>query len=311
MKPPVRAGSIDSGPQRSKDRNHLAARAPLAGRLRATPSARVPRRAVARSLPPYAPLESYAAYTPYTPYPIDESFERSPWFARAGSTSVSRAMAIAIIVAVAALLVALGNRAYADPIEAIIRARLQPALPAGLDVARVYLPVRLAGLEVDPARVAVEAPRELRAGRPSIKLTVGGRTSYVPVAIAALIDVAIAQRDLSPGDVIAEGDIALERRAVVDMPVAAPATVVGASVHAAIAAGAPIGARDVALPPPLPRGTQVSIDVRRGAVRIRGTGTLELAARPGELATARLAATRTIVHGRLIAPAILLVGETP
>jgi flagella basal body P-ring formation protein FlgA len=278
--------------------------------LRTALSPRVPRRAVARSLPPYAPHQSHAAYTPYTPYPIDESFERSAWFARS-RRAYDRSMLIAIVVAVAGLIFALANRVYADPVEAIIRARLQPALPAGLDVARVYLPASLAGLDVDPARVAVDAPRELRAGRPSIKLTVRGRVSYVPVAIAALTDVAIAQRDLAPGDVIAEGDVALERRAVVDMPVAAPATVVGASVHAAIAAGAPIGARDVALPPPLPRGTQVSIDVRRGAVRIRGTGTLELAARPGELATARLAATRTIVHGRLIAPAILLVGETP
>ena len=48
-----------------------------------------------------------------------------------------------------------------------------------------------------------------------------------------------------------------------------------------------------------------------GAVHIRGTGTLEMSARPGELATARLAATRTVVHGRLVAPATLLVGENP
>jgi flagella basal body P-ring formation protein FlgA len=247
---------------------------------------------------------------PYTPYPSDESFDDSAWPSRATARG-DRAMAIAIIVAVLGLLGALAHRAYADPVEAIIRARLKPALPAGLDVARVYLPASLAGLDLDPARVAVEAPRELRAGRPSIKLTIRGRTSYVPVAIAALTDVAVAQRDLAPGDVIAEGDIAVERRAVVDMPVAPPATVIGASVHAAIAAGAPIGARDVALPPPLPRGTQVAIDARRGAVRIRGTGTLELSARPGELASARLAATRTVVHGRLVAPATLLVGETP
>jgi flagella basal body P-ring formation protein FlgA len=276
--------------------------------LRTALSPRVPRRAVARSLPPYAPHQSHAAYTPYTPYPIDESFERSAWFARS-RRAYDRSMLIAIVVAVAGLIFALANRVYADPVEAIIRARLQPALPAGLDVARVYLPASLAGLDVDPARVAVDAPRELRAGRPSIKLTVRGRVSYVPVAIAALTDVAIAQRDLAPGDVIAEGDVALERRAVVDMPVAPPATVIGASVHGAIAAGAPIGARDGALPPPLPRGTQVSIDARRGAVRIRGTGTLELSARPGELATARLAATRTVVHGTLVAPATLLVGE--
>jgi len=303
----ARAEPIDSGPQRSKDRNHLAARAPLGGLLRTVPSPRVPRRAVPRETQRYAP---HAPHAPHAPYVIDAPLERSSWFTRP-DTVHERAMAIAIVVAVAALVFALANRVYADPVEAIVRARLQPALPAGLDVARVYLPASLAAIDVDPAKVAVEAPRELRAGRPSVKLTVRGRTSYVPVAIAALTDVAIAQRELAPGDVIAEGDVAIERRAVVDVAVAPPATLVGASVHAAISAGAPISARDVALAPPLPRGTQVSVDVRRGAVRIRGTGTLELSARPGELATARLAATRTVVHGRLVAPATLLVGDAP
>jgi len=81
-------------------------------------------------------------------------------------------------------------------------------------------------------------------------------------------------------------------------------------VTQAIAAGAPIVARAVALPPPLPRGTQVSVDVRRGSVHIRGTATLETAARPGEAASARLAATKMLVHGTLVAPATLVVGES-
>ena len=227
-----------------------------------------------------------------------------------GSTQGERSTAIAIIVAVLTFLVVLANRVYADPIESVVRARIQPVLPAGLDVARVYLPANLATLDVDPAKVAVDVPRELRAGRPSIKITVRGRTSWVPVAIAQLTEVAIAQRPLAPGDVIAEGDIAVERRAA-DTAVAAPATLIGASVTTAIDIGAPIGARDVALPPLLPRGTQITIDVRRGAVHVRGSGMLESSARPGELATARLSATRTILRGRLVAPATLIVGETP
>jgi flagella basal body P-ring formation protein FlgA len=228
-----------------------------------------------------------------------------------------RAMALAILVAVLALLVVLTGRVHADPpagrmtAEAVVRAKLQPLMPPGLDVAKVYLPANLAAVELDPAKVAIEPPGVLRAGRASIKLTVRGKTSWVPVAIAALTEVAVAQRDLAPGDVITGDDVALERRAIADMAVAAPATVVGATVNAPIAAGAPIAAREVALPPPLPRGTQVEVDVRRGAVHIRGTGTLEMSARPGELATARLAATRTVVHGRLAAPATLLVGENP
>lgn len=76
-----------------------------------------------------------------------------------------------------------------------------------------------------------------------------------------------------------------------------------------IAAGAPITSRLVALPPPLPRGTQVSVDVRRGAVHIRGSATLETAARPGETASARLAATKLLVRGTLVAPATLVVTD--
>ncbi|HEY0192845.1 MAG TPA: flagella basal body P-ring formation protein FlgA [Kofleriaceae bacterium] len=230
-------------------------------------------------------------------------------------------LAVAIAFAVAAVLAVLAHRAAAGPkvlaapavaLEDTIRDRLIPELPAGLDIARIYLPANLAGQAIDPSRVIVELPRELRAGRPSIKLTLRGKPAiWVPVAIAVAIDVAVAQRDLAPGDVITDGDLAIEHRAVADGAPAAPATLVGATVTQAIAAGAPIVGRSVALPPPLPRGTQVSVDVRRGSVHIRGTATLETAARPGELASARLAATRLLVHGTLVAPATLVVGDGP
>lgn len=236
----------------------------------------------------------------------------TPHHTRYRSAPTDKPTKVAIIVAMAAFLAVLATRVYADPMETIVRAKLEPALPAGLGVARVYLPASLARLDTDPARVMVELPRELRAGRPSIKVIVRGHnTAWVPVAIAAFADVAIAQRELAAGEVIGDGDVAIERRAVADFAAAPAATLVGAQITSSIAAGAPIGVRDVALPPPLSRGTQVAIDVRRGAVHIRGTGTLELAARPGEPASARLAATRIVVHGTLVAPATLLVGDLP
>jgi flagella basal body P-ring formation protein FlgA len=227
-------------------------------------------------------------------------------------TPIERPTRLAIAIAALGLVLALANRASAEPLEAIVRDKLGPAMPAGLGVAKLYLPVELAAIDTAPARVVIELPRELRAGRPSIKLTVRGhRTVWVPVVIAALGDVAIAQRALAPGDVIGTGDLAIERRAIAEVSAAAPGTVVGASVVHPIAAGAVVVARDVSLPPPLGRGTQIAIDVRRGAVHVRGTGTLETAARPGEPASARLAATKIVVHGRLVAPATLVVGESP
>lgn len=234
----------------------------------------------------------------------------------------ARSLRLAICVATLSLIAALVTRASAEPrpsrpptggqrgsIEAIVRAKLAPVMPAGLDVARVYLPASLAKLTADPAQLTIELPRELRAGRPNIKVNLRGRATYVPVAIAAVTEIAVAQRALAAGDVIAEDDLAFEQRAVVDFVAASPATVVGATVVKPIALGAPVATRDVALPPPLARGTQVAVHVQRGAVRIRGTGILELAARPGEPATARLAATKVVVHGRLVAPATLIVGE--
>jgi flagella basal body P-ring formation protein FlgA len=219
------------------------------------------------------------------------------------------AAALRIIAALGCLLGA-ASHARAEPIEAIIRAKLAPSLPAGLDVARIHLPRDLAAIDTAPGRVVIELPRELRAGRPSIKLTIRGRRStWVPVSIAALSDVAVAQRPLAAGDVIDDGDVVIERRAIADFAPAPAATLIGASVVHEIAAGAAIAARDVSLPPPLSRGTQVAIDVRRGAVHIRGTGTLELAARPGEPASARVTTTKLVVHGRLVAPATLVVGD--
>jgi hypothetical protein len=44
---------------------------------------------------------------------------------------------------------------------------------------------------------------------------------------------------------------------------------------------------------------------------VRGSGVLESSARPGEPASARLTATRLVVHGTLIAPATLVVGGPP
>jgi flagella basal body P-ring formation protein FlgA len=221
-----------------------------------------------------------------------------------------RSLRIWIALAVIAFLLALANRVWAEPIEAIVRAKLAPALPDGLAIAKIYWPAELAHVNTDPARVVVELPRELRAGRPSIKLTVRGhRPAWIPVAIAQVTEVAVAQRALANGDIITDDDLAFERRAIAETAPAAPATVAGASVINAIGAGTVIAARDISRPPPLARGTQVAIDVRRGAVHVRGTGVLETAARPGELASAKLTATKLVVHGRLVAPATLIVGD--
>lgn len=201
---------------------------------------------------------------------------------------------------------ALAGSASADSIEAIIRAT--PGLPAGLAVAKVHLPAKLSKLDADPARVVVELPRELRAGRASWKLAVKGRIVFVPVTLGKEIEVAVLTRPLAVGQVITAADFEIELRAT-EVPAVSPQLLEGSTVSRPLESGATVNAGDVSLPAPLPRGTPIKIEIQQGAVRVRGSGLLERAARPGEPAIARLSHTRSIVRGTLRAPGTLVVEE--
>lgn len=209
-------------------------------------------------------------------------------------------------------LCALATVASADPVEAIVRTRLAPILPAGFGIAKVHVPAALASLDVAPTAVTVEVPGELKLGRPSIKVTVKGRrTIYVPVTVGKMTEIAIVNHAVAEGDVLTAADVTIEQRAT-DVKAPAPAaSVVGATMTRSLAEGAPIQRDDVVLAPPLARGTQVAVVMQRGSVRVRGTATLEAAARPGQEAVVRVGQTRTVVRGVLVAPNTVVVGEAP
>jgi flagella basal body P-ring formation protein FlgA len=198
--------------------------------------------------------------------------------------------------------------ANAEPIDDAIRSKLEAMLPENLGVAHVFVPATLAN--TDASKLVVEPPRELRAGRTSIKILVRGKASWVPVSLAPLADVAVTTRPIAAGDTLSANDFALEHRAVDEAP-APIAVLIGSTATRELAAGAPIASHDVALPPPLPRGTQVAVDVRRGGIHVKGQGTLELSARPGQPASVRLAFNKTVLHGVLVAPATVVVGDAP
>lgn len=211
-----------------------------------------------------------------------------------------------------ALLLAMAGPASAASLDEVIRTELAPALPPDTDIAKVYVPASLAKLDVDPVDVTVELPRELRVGRRSVKVAVRGqRTMFVPVTIAAVADVAIAEHALAVGTVITARDVRIETRAVEAGAQVVGEPAIGAKVTKAIAANASVVATSIALPPPLPRGTQVTVEIQRGAVRVRGMGTLELVARPGEQATVRLDQNKVMVRGTLVAPSTVVVKGTP
>lgn len=206
----------------------------------------------------------------------------------------------------------LAGAASADTVDDIVRARLAPVVPAGFGIAKVHVPASLASLDVAPAQVTVEVPGELKLGRPSVKVTVTGkRTIYVPVSVAKLIEVAVTTHAIAAGDVLAAGDVSIEQRATDAVDPAPAVSVVGATVTRALPEGAPIERTAVVLAPPLARGTAVALEIRRGSVRVRGTATLEAAARPGQPAVVRVGQTRTLVRGVLVAPSTVVVGEAP
>jgi len=218
-----------------------------------------------------------------------------------------KSIAVAIVVASGLASV----HAEAAPVADLVRAQLLDALPPGTDVARVHLPASLEKLDVGPEDVAIELPSALRIGRRSIKVTVRGhRGMFVPVTIGAIADVAITEHALATGVTITDADVRFETRAV-DAPAAAASVVVGARTTRAIAAGVAVESASITLPPPVARGAHVTVELRRGRVHARSTGTLELAARRGGSAAVRLTHSKTIVHGTLVGPTTVVVQGTP
>lgn len=206
---------------------------------------------------------------------------------------------------------ALCSPAAADkqPVADIVRDQLYSWVPAGLGIEKIHVPASLAKGSYEPEDVTVEVPRELKAGRPSVKVSVKGKSAvFVPISIAKVVDVAVATHAIAAGTVMTADDFAVEQRAATNASAMAPTTaLIGAKATHDIAKGEAVETADVALAPPLARGTQVALELHRGSVVIRGTATLEAPARPGSAASARVASTKTVVHGVLQAPATLVV----
>ncbi len=200
--------------------------------------------------------------------------------------------------------------AHAEPLAAIVMARATAALPADLAVTEVHLARSLAALDVAPDQVEVVWLAAPRVGRTSVKVRLRAgrvRTVFVPVTLAAVVDVAVATRDLAIGERLTAADIRIERRAG-SAGAAAPA-VIGQEVTAAMRAGDVVEPTRLTTPPPVARGTEVTVRVRRGRVEVVARGRLEAAARPGGPARVRLAATRMLVDGMLTSPSVVVVGD--
>ena len=82
-----------------------------------------------------------------------------------GSPLTQRDTRIAILLASIACLAVLATRASAEPaapLDDVVRAKLAPMLPAGLDIAQVYLPAALANPDPAAASRAFAAMMTMR-----------------------------------------------------------------------------------------------------------------------------------------------------
>lgn len=61
--------------------------------------------------------------------------------------------------------------------------------------------------------------------------------------------------------------------------------------------------------PVVRRGTAVTVEVRRGNVRVAARGTLERDSHQGDVAMVRVAADRPALRGTLVGPALVVIGD--
>jgi flagella basal body P-ring formation protein FlgA len=133
------------------------------------------------------------------------------------------------------------------------------------------------------------------------------RTVFVPVTISALADVAVATRRLSAGDLVTAADVRWERRPVDDRWRAA--SPIGQEVSAPIDTGEVVDDTRLTAPPPVARGSEVRVEIKKGAITVVARGRLEQATRVGAAGRIRTA-HGTFVTGTLVDRARVVV-EAP
>ncbi len=196
--------------------------------------------------------------------------------------------------------------AGATPVEAAIAA----TLPAHLVLVDATIPARIAQLAAAPgAPVIVEWRSPPRAGSSRVSITAGTARAWVPVQVAEQAERPTAARPLPIGHVVTEEDLVLELIPGARAPLS-PALVIGATVRAPVLPGDELTSEVLALRPPLPRGTPITVVARAGGVTVTRAGRLETASRVGELAKIRLDDTTGLARARLDSPTTAVLETT-
>ena len=182
------------------------------------------------------------------------------------------------------------------------------------------LPDNLAVVSVKPvSRHPIPKDRKItaiwqgpvRPGSQPVRLHIsGGRKLFAFATIRELVSVPVATRSIAEGEALSSDHFKVELRPVDPFSFSLD-RVVGLKMLTAKAAGEAISQNDLALPPPIRRGTQVTVVAVRSRVRIKVPGTLITDSRIGSRAKVRIPSTRSVLTGRLVSESTVLLKEQP
>lgn len=186
-----------------------------------------------------------------------------------------------------------------DPIEAATRVAIEASLPATLRLGALSIPPTFARAAT-PDAVRVEWPSSPRAGSARVALTSGALRTYATLTLEAVRPVPVARRRLPRGARVSAEDFVVEARPVSGPERRADAWV-GLVLIEDIPAGMALERRHVALPPPRPRGAEVTVVRRAPGLELSLSGTLERPAELGGPAQVRVRELGRVVTGVLAA----------
>ena len=179
---------------------------------------------------------------------------------------------------------------------------MQEDLPEGM----IATDLRIIGRDdwSPAARVEVQWERGRGPGRRRVQVVVDDRgeffRTWASVRISALRPSIVTRRAMAKGDRITGEDLEVALRPGRRGLDLQPGALVGQRIRRDVERGAPLGPKDVTLPRPLPRGTPVRVVSAVGGARIEISGQLVTSTRLGGRGRARVAGSRSALHGRLV-----------
>lgn len=194
--------------------------------------------------------------------------------------------------------------------EAVTGFIMERTAGSGLDIRIVHIGYR-GDVAVPAGRVSFDlvAPQQWEGwGRTVLGLVVRVdgrvvRNTSVPVEVEALTEMVVALRPLERGEVIGEGDVALQKRDLATAPpkiCRVPAEVVGKRARIGLKANAPIRSDFLEKVPLVKYGQPVVIIAENGALRVTAAGRAKGVGAEGDIIAVENLGSRKDVRARVL-----------